>query len=231
DEALRIAAALCDALHYAHSKDIVHRDIKPENILFDGEQPKLADLGLAKIAGEALQTGENRPMGTYAYEAPEQLKNAAAVDHRADLYALGIVLYEMLTGERPGPSYRPASEKANMGPEIDAVLRQALQQDPANRIESAEDMRARIEAVRKLEEGRKGAQRDGGRKRLWGTWLAWLAHHWVALYAAVVVGGLGALFTWLALARPGGDEEFLRWGGDAVGGAPYIWDDRGVHKG
>jgi eukaryotic-like serine/threonine-protein kinase len=104
-EALAIVPAICDALQYAHSQGIVHRDIKPENILLDKQgRVKIADFGIAKIIGaerkEAL-TGEAQAIGTPHYMAPEQVEKPAEVDHRADIYSLGVVFYEMLTGELP----------------------------------------------------------------------------------------------------------------------------------
>jgi serine/threonine protein kinase len=105
-EALAIVPKLCDALHYAHEHDVLHRDIKPENVLIDSEgRVKLVDFGLAKLRDEAQAaftlTQSGAKLGTIAYMAPEQIEKPGDVDHRADIYSLGVVFYEMLTGELP----------------------------------------------------------------------------------------------------------------------------------
>ncbi|MEO6052713.1 MAG: serine/threonine-protein kinase, partial [Chthoniobacterales bacterium] len=105
-EALAIVPQICDALEYAHAKGIVHRDIKPENILLGkGGNVKIADFGLAKIITPDLNdlslTRAGEVMGTVHYMAPEQIEHPQEVDHRADIYSLGVVFYQMLTGELP----------------------------------------------------------------------------------------------------------------------------------
>src|SRR6187431_1119001 len=106
EQALAIVPQVCDALQFAHDEGIVHRDIKPENILLDRRgRVKIADFGLAKLLGQAATdftlTGTRQAMGTLHYMAPEQVVGARAVDHRADIYSLGVTFYEMLTGELP----------------------------------------------------------------------------------------------------------------------------------
>ncbi len=126
-EALAIVPQICDALQYAHDQGIVHRDIKPENILLDRRgRVKVADFGLAKIVGNdgradlplgqadrqvgpANLTDAGKVMGTPHYMAPEQKEHPDDVDHRADIYALGVVFYQMLTGELPGKRIEPPS--------------------------------------------------------------------------------------------------------------------------
>src|ERR1019366_5999138 len=106
EEALVIVPSICEALQYAHEQGIVHRDIKPENILLDKQgRVKIADFGIAKLLGtdgkvESL-TGEQGVVGTPHYMAPEQVEKPSIVDHRADIFSLGVVFYEMLTGELP----------------------------------------------------------------------------------------------------------------------------------
>ena len=105
-EALAIVPQICEALQYAHDKGVVHRDIKPENILLDKKgRVKIADFGIAKLVGREAKdltlTGAGQVMGTPHYMAPEQIEHPQEVDHRADIYSLGVVFYQMLTGELP----------------------------------------------------------------------------------------------------------------------------------
>src|ERR1017187_3818682 len=111
-EALEIIPQICAALQFAHDEGIVHRDIKPENVLLDKKgRVKIADFGLAKILGQEPKdfrlTGARDVMGTPHYMAPEQVEKPQTVDHRADIYSLGVVFYEMLTGELPLGKFRP----------------------------------------------------------------------------------------------------------------------------
>jgi serine/threonine protein kinase len=103
-EALAIVPQICEALQYAHNKGVVHRDIKPDNILMDRDGTvKIADFGLAKLVGLEVARSTHEPvMGTPKYMAPEQISHPDEVDHRADIYALGVMFYQMLTGEYPG---------------------------------------------------------------------------------------------------------------------------------
>ncbi|MGI9474555.1 MAG: serine/threonine-protein kinase, partial [Rubripirellula sp.] len=115
--ALSIVSQICDALQFAHDEGIVHRDIKPENILVDTRgRLKIADFGLAKLLSEDATdytlTGTHQVMGTPRYMAPEQMEGARAVDHRADIYSLGVVFYEMLTGELPLGRFDPPSKRS-----------------------------------------------------------------------------------------------------------------------
>ena len=102
EEVARIGIQVCEALHYAHEHSVVHRDLKPSNLMItaDGEL-KLTDFGIAKDLDATALTATGRTMGTAAYMAPEQIRGTPEVSHKTDLYALGIVLYQMLTGELP----------------------------------------------------------------------------------------------------------------------------------
>ncbi len=152
DQALRIVAQVCDALQYAHDLDVVHRDVKPENILLDAQgRVKIADFGLAKLvdpvpAGLSL-TGSREVMGTVYYMAPEQLLRNADVDHRADLYSLGVVFYEMLTGELPVGRFAPPGQRARVDPRLDAVVLRALESKAEHRYQDAAEFKRDVEAV------------------------------------------------------------------------------------
>ncbi len=144
ERALGLVGKVCDALHYAHDRGIVHRDIKPENILVDrAGQPRVADFGLAKVLQDehpsANLTGTHVVLGTYNYMAPEQ-KSSAHVDHRADIYAVGVVLYELLTGKLPAGHFDPPSHAARVAPEVDRLVLKALHSEPERRYQSAHDL-------------------------------------------------------------------------------------------
>jgi hypothetical protein len=153
-EALRIVSEVCDALQYAHDQGVVHRDIKPENVLLDpGGRVKIADFGLARILGGAGEgdrlTVEGQVMGTPHYMAPEQVERPLTVDHRADLYALGVVFYEMLTGELPLGKFPPPSVKRiAVDVRFDEVVLRALENDPARRYQHASEIKSRVEDLR-----------------------------------------------------------------------------------
>lgn len=158
-QALSLAPQLCDALQYAHDHGVVHRDIKPENILLDQQAHlKLTDFGLAKLLdqpdqGTALtQTGA--VLGTLHYMAPEQVELSSAVDHRADIYAVGVVLYEMLTGGLPLGRFQPPSHQVAVDVRIDEVVLKALEKDPERRYQHASDVRRDVEQAAKPLEGR-----------------------------------------------------------------------------
>ena len=120
EQALAIVPPICEALQYAHDHGIVHRDIKPENLLLDkGGRVKIADFGIAKMLGGETSNvglGESQPAGSPQYMAPEQ-GGHRGTDNRADIYSLGVVLYEMLTGERPEGEYRTAVQARVSGRE------------------------------------------------------------------------------------------------------------------
>src|SRR5262245_44335055 len=151
-EALQIIPQICDALQYAHDEGVVHRDIKPENVLIDRRgRVKIADFGLAKILGRdgesARLTLEGQVMGTPHYMAPEQVERPLAVDHRADIYSLGVVFYEMLTGDLPLGKFPPPSRKVEVDIRLDEVVLRALENDPARRYQKASDVKARVETI------------------------------------------------------------------------------------
>ncbi len=141
EQALAIIPPICDALEYAHDKGVVHRDIKPENILLDREgRVKIADFGIASLVGAS---GEKS--GTPPYMAPEQ--ENGIVDRRADIYALGVVLYEMLTGERPDKDFKAPSKKVRIDIRLDEIVLRALEITPALRYQTAGEFRTQVDTV------------------------------------------------------------------------------------
>src|SRR5262249_10425814 len=149
---LPIIAQVCDALQYAHDAGVVHRDVKPENILLDARgQVKIADFGLAKLVGlppaYLSLTASRDVMGTVYYMAPEQLLQAHHVDHRADLSSLGVVFYEMLTGELPVGRFAPPSQRAQVDGRLDAIVLRALAPEPEHRYQDAMEIKREVEAV------------------------------------------------------------------------------------
>ena len=151
-QALRVVGEICDALQYAHDRGIVHRDIKPENILLDrAGRVKIADFGLAKIVGTRdgaySITGAAMAMGTPHYMAPEQMSDSAGVDHRADIYSLGVVFYEMLTGALPIGRFPPPSEKVAVDVRLDDVVLRALESERERRYQRVDDVKTRVSSI------------------------------------------------------------------------------------
>ena len=170
EQALDVVPRICEALQFAHGEGILHRDIKPDNILLTSKgQVKIADFGIAKVVGtaEGVSDGETRTvadtgagltiadstLGTPQYMAPEQLRNPHAVDHRADIYSLGVVFYEMLTGELPEGRFAPPSEKSDADRRLDAVVLRALEKEKEQRQQSAEEMQTEVETIAASEAG------------------------------------------------------------------------------
>jgi serine/threonine protein kinase len=149
-EALAIVPKICDALQYAHEQGIVHRDIKPENILMDKDgRVKIADFGIAKILGDgggANLTAE-QVIGTPHYMSPEQIEKPQTVDHRADIYSLGVVFYEMLTGELPLGKFPPPSSKVQIDVRLDEIVLRALEKEPERRYQQASEVKTRVETI------------------------------------------------------------------------------------
>jgi eukaryotic-like serine/threonine-protein kinase len=157
DRAVRIAIGICDALEYIHNHGVVHRDLKPENIMVDAEDHvKLIDFGIAGQEGARRLTFAklSQLMGTPDYISPEQVKGKRG-DGRSDIYALGVMLYEMLTGEVPfkGPNafaimnerllnnpVPPRELDPNISPQLQEIVYRALERDPKNRYSSAREM-------------------------------------------------------------------------------------------
>ena len=150
-EALAIVPQICEALQYAHDQGVVHRDIKPENILLDKNgRVKVTDFGLAKMADwghEASLTGTQQVMGTMHYMAPEQVQETRAVDHRADIYSLGVVFYEMLTGQLPLGRFALPSESTSVDPRLDHIVMRTLENEPDRRYQAASEVVSEINSI------------------------------------------------------------------------------------
>ncbi|MCX6906290.1 MAG: serine/threonine-protein kinase, partial [Verrucomicrobia bacterium] len=151
-QALALVPRICEALQFAHDEGILHRDIKPENILLDTRgRVKIADFGIAKLMGDTLPerklTDSGAAIGTPHYMAPEQLEKPQDVDQRADVYSLGVVFYELLTGELPIGRFAPPSEKSAVDPRVDQVVFQALEKEREKRIGSAQEVKTRVETI------------------------------------------------------------------------------------
>ncbi|MGD1084277.1 MAG: protein kinase, partial [Verrucomicrobiota bacterium] len=163
EEALAVVPPLCDALQFAHDRGIVHRDIKPENLLLNKQgRVKVADFGIAKMLGggdggagpglsgpavASAETTTQSTVGTPGYSAPEQKSDPQRVDSRADIYSLGVVFYEMLTGELPGKRLEPPSKKVQIDVRLDEVVLRALEKTPELRWQTAAQMRKRVETI------------------------------------------------------------------------------------
>lgn len=178
-EARRIVVEICQALQYAHEEGIVHRDIKPPNILVDKKgRVKIADFGLAKLwkgmdASRPQLTQPAFVMGTPNYMAPEQMEKPLEVDHRADLYAVGVVFYEMLTHELPIGRFEAPSRRAAVDARLDRVVLRALEKEPKRRFQSATEIRLALESLEKQKIAAPTSDGEHTRAR-WG-WLKQLA--------------------------------------------------------
>jgi len=151
-QALDVVPKICEALQFAHEHGVLHRDIKPENILLDAKgRVKIADFGIAKLVGagkaEVTLTASGAALGTPAYMAPEQLERPGEVDHRADIYSLGVVFYEMLTGELPLGRFAPPSQKTPLDQRVDDIVLRALAKEKELRQQSAGEVKTEVERV------------------------------------------------------------------------------------
>jgi serine/threonine-protein kinase len=167
-DAVRLIRELADALAHAHASGIVHRDLKPENVLLSGRHAVIADFGIAKALAATLDGASSRltstgiSVGTPAYMAPEQAIGDGAADHRADLYSLGVVAYEVLAGAHPFGARAPqtlvaahlteappplAARGADVPPALAALVMQLLAKDPAARPQSADAVLHALDAL------------------------------------------------------------------------------------
>ncbi len=209
-KALDFTLQALDALAYAHAVEVSHRDIKPENILITPEgQLKLTDFGLAKIWSGVSLTQTTPPLGSLRYLSPEQVHASSSVDGRTDLYSLGVVLYEMVTGRPPFTDDkpfelmkahaetppRPPVELRDIPGELNGAILGALQKDPAERYGSAQEFRRALERV-PLESApvEKPVRRRPAFGKYWHQWKAALpAVPVIIAIAAISVAGIAKL--------------------------------------
>jgi serine/threonine protein kinase len=146
-EVIRLITGICNGLGHAHENGIIHRDIKPANILLDlNAQPKIGDFGLARPVERKPQEGEEI-FGTPHYTAPEVVAAPQTVDNRADIFSVGVMLHELLTGKLPADDPRPASVIAHCDPRFDAIIRRATQPAPAARYASAREISDELQVI------------------------------------------------------------------------------------
>jgi Protein kinase domain len=155
DDALAVVCDMSRALEYAHSRGVIHRDIKPENILLgeDGTL-KIVDFGIAKIVDNSLRTptltATSQVLGSLHYLAPEQIESPTQVDHRVDLYALGVVFYELLAGQLPLGRYEPPSAlNRHTDVRLDSIVLKLLSRKPSDRYQSARELEIDLVAIQR----------------------------------------------------------------------------------
>ena len=232
-EALAIVPQICEGLQYAHQRGIVHRDIKPENILLNKEgQVKIADFGLAKLVAEGLEEADDDAgstcltpglthprgvLGTPQYMAPEQVTRPLEVDHRADIYSLGVVFYQMLTGELPTGKLEPPSRKVVVDVRLDEVVLRALEQLPERRYQQVSEVNEDVQTILKTSaEFSRAPGREAApvrRRRLRAA-----LHPRVVVPACCVVAVVGVVF-WL-------NRSHMRFGLWTRSNALDVWQPR-----
>jgi tRNA A-37 threonylcarbamoyl transferase component Bud32 len=204
--ALTIVHDICAALSHAHDAGFVHRDIKPGNVLIDRHgRIKVADFGLARLTRMADKdtlaiTKQGWAVGTPHYTAPEQANGRGDEDNRADIYSLGVMLYQMLTGELPIGIFRPPSQKEKMDKRLDKVVLRALQEEPAKRYQEIREFSNDVQAIREdvdpvlLEEQKEARNATRWKQRLEMT---------LAISLSLVMGIMGAWYVRDWLDMPG----------------------------
>ncbi len=213
-EALAIVPQICDALQSAHEHGVVHRDIKPENVLLDRTgRVKVADFGLAKLmehdAAAASLTGAGQVMGTPHYMAPEQWERPKDVDHRADIYSLGVVFYEMLTGELPIGRFSVPSKKSDIDARIDEIVMRTLEKEREARYQRADEVKTDVGRVTAAAGGEKGGA---------GTHVEATADGVVVRVEKRGEGGSKKVTVGrdgVRVEKDGGKDVHLRWGWDS----------------
>jgi serine/threonine protein kinase len=154
-DALEFVPQIAEALQHAHDAGVVHRDVKPENVLVDAlGRVRLVDFGLATLFGPnvARNPDDNRVAGTLGYMAPEQFTTPETVDHRADIYATGVVFYEMLAGDMPEAGSLPPSQCAATDARLDPIVLRAMERERERRYQAARELHSDVSAVARTPE-------------------------------------------------------------------------------
>jgi len=231
-QTLRIFDELCAALEYAHQFTI-HRDIKPENVMLgqDG-RVRLMDFGISKLMANTRLTGASVVMGTPFYMSPEQIRNSRDVDARSDIYSVGVMLYEILTGSVPTGIPRPASQiMKDVPPALDKIVVKCVDPNPRERYQNATELRNAFIPVRQmLKSGVSLPKREalGGR----GLSLPWRQIGGAIAMVAIILAALWSLGRAeehrkaLALAVP----EPLEYTGDGGAAAPTFAAYKALHE-
>ncbi|MGA2509593.1 MAG: serine/threonine-protein kinase [Candidatus Acidiferrales bacterium] len=209
ERAVKIALGICDALGYIHQHGVVHRDLKPENIMVDaGDRIKLIDFGIAGQAGARRLTFAklSQVMGTPEYISPEQVKGKRG-DGRSDIYALGVMLYEMLTGKAPFQGLNPFAimndrlmnnpippreVDPTISPELQEIIYRAIERDPKNRYASAHEMALDLQHPEKVGVSERPELHDWKKRRT--PWLRRILFYIMLALIPIVVFGLMFLF-------------------------------------
>lgn len=239
-EALLMVPKLCDALHYAHERGVLHRDLKPENILLDSQGAiKIADFGLAKfvLPGEASAPGtfltqSGMQLGTMAYMAPEQVEHPEDVDHRADIYSLGVVFYEMLTGGLPLGRFPAPSEHSGVDARLDGVVFRTLEKQREKRYQDAGEVSTDVRTIASSNPAPKShpspAEKIAGSRR--GSW--WLRGSLMVLAGIFLLLLIPMLLGILAYTQhhrravPPGQEKVLPMSDLSLMGTHVLMDPR-----
>jgi len=209
ERAVKIVLEICDALSYIHSHGTVHRDLKPENIMVnDKDEIKLIDFGIAGQAGARRLTFAklSQVMGTPEYISPEQVKGKRG-DGRSDIYALGVMLYEMLTGKAPfqGPNpfaimndrllnnpVPPREIDPSISPELQEIIYRAIERDPKNRYANAHEMALDLQHPERVGVSERPEMHDWKKRRT--PWIRQVLFYILLALIPVVVFGLLFLF-------------------------------------
>jgi Protein kinase domain len=215
ERALEILRQITDGLAYAHARGVIHRDIKPENILVGAEgRVRIADFGLARVRGDIAVisvTQSNQVVGTPNYMAPELRGGGAVVDARSDVFALGVVAYELLTADLPVGNFQRPSQRVALDPTIDRIVLRALDPDPAARFRDAGEMLAEIDSVAAAPQAsapgriRRAVYRIAAPETLDALGLA-------AVGTGGVLAFVAGFFPWMIQYQIDGSNQRARWG-------------------